>query len=418
MKTFTKLSSDFWINYENVEVINAGVYAQLLALHLVGNAHSNSLGVYYLPIAYIGSDLRVSIKKVKNALQKLCNIGYCRYDEKTQYVWVCNMLFEQLGENIDVKDNRLKFLQTMWQALPPCLPFLEEIYQKYHEAFHLEVRSFANTEIDSTETKPTEILTPIIPTEISSNSLPEKYTSNDIKILADVVLESTKNETDCQSCEVPLFVNRDPEAPLIPLQSPSEAPSKPLRSIIDINIDKIYKNINTVNTNIITHAREGVCYEPDVNQNPPFEKTKALIPIPTSPPKSSKPKISEQEFREQATAIFEHWQKLMNRHDVTLTSDRIAHVRKAILDWGYSKEQLFDVVLGCSRTPYNMGKNKDGLLYNDFSTIFRSQEQIDRMILNCHRLPIVPLNKAQQLLCSNIAAGQNWLNRYGGCNGR
>ena len=140
MKLFSKLYSDFWINYDNAEVINLGIDAQLMALYLQGNSHHNILGVYYLPILYIASDLKLPVKKIQTALKKLCDISYCKYDEKTQYIWVCGTALEQIGENIDIKDNRIKAIQTVWQSLPAKLSFLSDIYHKYHNIFYLEPR--------------------------------------------------------------------------------------------------------------------------------------------------------------------------------------------------------------------------------------------------------------------------------------
>ena len=140
MKSFSKLYSDFWINHDNSEVIKLGLDAQLMALYLQGNSHHNMLGVYYLPLLYTASDLKLSVKKAHAALKKLCDISYCKYDEKTQYVWVCNMALEQIGEDIDIKDNRIKAIQTIWNTLPTKLVFLAEVYHKYQNTFHLAFR--------------------------------------------------------------------------------------------------------------------------------------------------------------------------------------------------------------------------------------------------------------------------------------
>jgi hypothetical protein len=144
MKSFSKLYSDFWINYDNSAVLGTGVDGQLMAVYLQSNTHQNMLGAYYLPLLYISSDLKLSVKKVHAALKKLCKMNYCKYDDKTQHVWVCNLVSEQVGEEVDIKDNRIKALQAIWTSLPSKLEFLEEIYNKYHNAFHLEKRGFEN----------------------------------------------------------------------------------------------------------------------------------------------------------------------------------------------------------------------------------------------------------------------------------
>lgn len=144
MKSFSKLHSDFWINYDNTEVISLGADVQLMALYLQGNSHRNILGAYYLPLLYISSDLRLSVKKIQMTLEKLCQINYCKYDIKTQYVWVCNTLTEQIGETIDTRDNRIKPIHEIWKSLPSQLGFLQDIYNKYGESFYLEPRLVAS----------------------------------------------------------------------------------------------------------------------------------------------------------------------------------------------------------------------------------------------------------------------------------
>ena len=140
MKSFTKLYSDFWVNYGNSEVIKLGADVQLLALYLQANSHHNILGAYYLPLLYIASDLKLPVKQVQATLNKLCKINYCKYDKETQYIWVYNLAHEQIGEKIDIKDNRTKSLHAVWDSLPSRLDFLEEIHQKYNAAFHLKPR--------------------------------------------------------------------------------------------------------------------------------------------------------------------------------------------------------------------------------------------------------------------------------------
>src|SRR3972149_9996135 len=130
-KPFTKLYSDFWINPDNAELMQLGMDIKLMAIYLQGNSHHNMLGVYYLPVLYAASDLKQSVKKIQTALKKLCDISYCQYDAKTQYIWVCNMPLEQIGEKIDAHDNRIKAIQAIWNSLPIKIEFLPEVYNKY-----------------------------------------------------------------------------------------------------------------------------------------------------------------------------------------------------------------------------------------------------------------------------------------------
>ena len=139
MTTFSKLYSDFWINCDNTEIVNAGADVQLIALYLQGNAHHNMLGVYYLPLLYISSDLGLPVERIQTALDKLYQINYCKYDLKTKYMWVCNLVSEQIGKP-KAKDNRIIAVRDIWKSLPSKLCFLEEIHQKYHKTFRLKLR--------------------------------------------------------------------------------------------------------------------------------------------------------------------------------------------------------------------------------------------------------------------------------------
>ena len=145
MKPFTKLYTDFWTNYDNSEIVKLGVDGQLMALYLQGNSHHNMLGVYYLPVMYAASDLKISLKKVQTTLEKLCQASYCRYDNKTQYIWIYNAAVEQLGTDIDSKDNRIKAIHAVWESLPTQLEFLEEVYNRYKTVFHLKPRSLSSS---------------------------------------------------------------------------------------------------------------------------------------------------------------------------------------------------------------------------------------------------------------------------------
>jgi hypothetical protein len=295
MKSFSKLYSDFWVDYDNSEMLSTGIDGQLMALYLQSNTHRNMLGSYYLPLLYISSDLKLSVKKAQVALNKLCKINYCKYDEKTQHVWVCNLAFEQIGENISIKDNRIKALQAIWKSLPSKLEFLEEIYNKYHATFHLELRGFeehpetceikreevvinANAEINKSIQPATECLPLVVPPfigvskplksfseEKSADVLKENSLESPLKIscidlatpfeavsdtsYSTVIMQDLSDDTINNGSSVakgltPSKALRSPsEAPSKVLQSPSEGPSDPLRS----NIEDRSKNIEEIN---------------------------------------------------------------------------------------------------------------------------------------------------------------------------
>ena len=319
MKSFSKLYSDFWINYDNAELMGAGVDAQLVALYLQGNHHHNILGAYYLPLLYMASDLKLPIEQVQTSLEKLCKINYCKYDSKTQYIWVCNLAFEQIGEDVGSKDNRIKALQSIWMSLPSKLEFLEEIYNKYQDKFHLKLRAFEkptqDCKIQKEEPTVSTPITNTTPNIQSAECLPSvvpafEGASEPLESLpedksADIFWENSlkaPSEVPHRVCEVATdsldttIVVQDPislspskglispsEGPLNLLASPFEGALDPLRSNIEDRSKNIEdrnkkeeieeelekekrRNINNtqvLNLNIVAQARRCVDDQPD-----------------------------------------------------------------------------------------------------------------------------------------------------------
>ena len=279
MKSFSKLYSDFWINCNNTELMDLGIDAQLVALYLQGNHHRNILGAYYLPLLYMASDLKLSVEQVQTSLEKLCKINYCKYDCRTQYIWVCNLAFEQIGEDVGSKDNRIKALQSIWKSLPAKLEFLEEIYNKYQDKFHLKRRAFENPTQDCeiqkeeptvstpiTNTTPNiqsaERLLPVVPPfEGASESLESLSEDKSTDIFLEKSFE-VPSEVPHGACKIvtdffgTTIVVQDPislppskglislsEGPLNPFESPFEGALDPLSS----NIEDRSKNIEDRN---------------------------------------------------------------------------------------------------------------------------------------------------------------------------
>lgn len=235
-KPFTKLYSDFWINPDNAELMQLGIDAKLMAIYLQGNPHHNMLGVYYLPILYAASDLKQSIKKIQSALKKLCELSYCKYDEKAQYIWVCNVAREQLGEDVDAKDNRIKTIQAIWDSLPIKIEFLPEVYNKYHNAFNLKSRFF--------------------------NSSCNKAKSS---LLAEKLVNNTKTyqDTDISVGTIDFNLDKEPSVdyhhkstfPTINLTSTFEGAFKPLQSPPIFIVENRY-NFNKTNTPTLFSKKE------------------------------------------------------------------------------------------------------------------------------------------------------------------
>lgn len=84
--------------------------------------------------------------------------------------------------------------------------------------------------------------------------------------------------------------------------------------------------------------------------------------------------------------IFEHWKSVMNHPRAKLDDTRKKAIKKA-LRLGYDVEQLQQAITGCSKTPFNMGDNDRGQVYDRLNLILRDADQIERFINNFHNPP-------------------------------
>jgi len=140
MHNYRKVYPSFWVGEKACELRELGSIAHLMAINLMTNAHTDILGIYYLPIPYLAHDIAISAEEATAALNKLCAFGFCRYDEQSEYIWVVNMTKYQIEEALKPQDNRVKHIQTLYESLPK-LPFLTDFYKMYAAYLHLKPRS-------------------------------------------------------------------------------------------------------------------------------------------------------------------------------------------------------------------------------------------------------------------------------------
>lgn len=97
--------------------------------------------------------------------------------------------------------------------------------------------------------------------------------------------------------------------------------------------------------------------------------------------------VDTYEFHHNAiTQLFEYWQRTMNHPCAKLDKKRKRAIDLA-LKLNYTVSELKKAIDGCKNTPYNMGKNDSGQVYDDISLIFRDAEHIERFINNANNSP-------------------------------
>jgi hypothetical protein len=76
--------------------------------------------------------------------------------------------------------------------------------------------------------------------------------------------------------------------------------------------------------------------------------------------------------------IFGYWQKTMSSPKSVLDTNRKGLISTALKN--YSPADLCKAIRGCSKSPHNMGQNKQKTKYNGLGLILRNAEKIDRFI--------------------------------------
>lgn len=79
--------------------------------------------------------------------------------------------------------------------------------------------------------------------------------------------------------------------------------------------------------------------------------------------------------------VFEYWKTTMNHPRAKFDNKRKRVISRA-LNFGYSLSDLKQAIDGCANTPYNMGKNDTGSVYDDIGLILRDADHIERFMNN------------------------------------
>ena len=89
------------------------------------------------------------------------------------------------------------------------------------------------------------------------------------------------------------------------------------------------------------------------------------------------PQPNDHATRQLVEAVFADWQQILNHPQAKLGPKRYGPI-KAALDMGYTRDQLADAFVGCSRSAHHMGLNARATRYDSLELILRSETNIDR----------------------------------------
>lgn len=140
MRNYGIVSPKFWIG-DTGKSLRGDPLAQVIALYLVTNPHTNMIGLYYLPIPTLIHETGSPLKGACKALARLSEGGFAYYDEATEHVYVPEMARYQIGDTIKPCDNRIKGI-VQYLTSSPSVSFAKHFYEKYKVVYGLPEMSF------------------------------------------------------------------------------------------------------------------------------------------------------------------------------------------------------------------------------------------------------------------------------------
>lgn len=139
MRPYATISPLFWTGATGKR-LRSNPDAQRVAFYLMTSPHSHQTGIYYLPKMYLCHEVGIDPEGASKALAWLSNEGFCRYDEDTEWVWVCGMAGWQIGKGLSAGDKRCKGVRQYLSTLPD-LPFISDFIRRYADDFHLGAKN-------------------------------------------------------------------------------------------------------------------------------------------------------------------------------------------------------------------------------------------------------------------------------------
>lgn len=135
MRNYAKVAPTFWTGITGRQ-LRGDHNAQLVALYLLSGPHANMIGVFHCPVVYIAHDTGMPLEGASKGLRRLCEAGFCTFDESRDLVLVHEMARFQVGDALIEKDKRVAGVQAEFQKIPNGL-IKQQFWLRYSESFRL-----------------------------------------------------------------------------------------------------------------------------------------------------------------------------------------------------------------------------------------------------------------------------------------
>lgn len=132
---YRTISDTFWTG-ETGRALRGDPEAQVIALYLATNPHTNQIGLYYLPMPVLLHETGLSAEGASKGLRRAFEGGYATYHEPSEVVWVVEMARFQLGDTLKAGDNRRTRIIRELETYAKC-PLSRDFHDRYAEPFGL-----------------------------------------------------------------------------------------------------------------------------------------------------------------------------------------------------------------------------------------------------------------------------------------
>jgi hypothetical protein len=134
---------EFWTGTTGRALRAAGRDAQVLALYLATNRHSNMLGLYRVLADDIRHETGLSAKALHRSVTAIQETEFAVYDAGSSFVWVLSMarirLGLKIGAALDPGDNRTLAVNRIYHAIESN-PFLGSFFDVNQKLLRLKKR--------------------------------------------------------------------------------------------------------------------------------------------------------------------------------------------------------------------------------------------------------------------------------------
>src|SRR5690554_5583043 len=118
MRDYAKVSPHFWIGSTGRELRGESLEVRVVAMYLITSPHATMTGLYSLPLPMLAFETGIPFEGASKALRRLCEVGFCSWDDDVLMVWVHEMARHQIGDELKPADKRCAGVRREYETLP------------------------------------------------------------------------------------------------------------------------------------------------------------------------------------------------------------------------------------------------------------------------------------------------------------